>query len=455
MQGKKFDEAFSTDWLDTPLRSLSRVDSALRCQVCKDFYSTPMITSCAHTFCSLCIRRCLSNDGRCPTCRGPEQELRLRNNGAIEELVEAFKDARAEVLEFAREQTHAVPIPDSPSKRSLDERGINGDDNSPKKRTRYSRRLGNAKANVVIPDSDSDDENDHQIPGNFVFNPIYFCLIIETLDRSLIRCPICNLQMKESRVNAHLDRNCQEEISGLTGSFNQRMTKNIMVAPPISFGKPIKRPERLPQINFSMFKDTQLRKKLGEHGLAQGGSRLAMQKRYAEWITLWNSNCDATRPKPPNELRGELERWERIQEGRGPGANSLSEHVLKIKDKDFDGKAWSSTHVDSFRGLIEKARHNFENPPTLKLSEAESDHPAGTRTEAVENSDEILIMNQPLALQEDKVIEKSYLSKQPSSQEQSRYFKETAGTLNVNNVSVLKENCSIIADSRSSGSKLS
>ncbi|TQS36427.1 hypothetical protein Golomagni_03125 [Golovinomyces magnicellulatus] len=435
MQGKKFDEAFSTDWLDTPLRSLSRVDSALRCQVCKDFYSTPMITSCAHTFCSLCIRRCLSNDGRCPTCRGPEQELRLRNNGAIEELVEAFKDARTEVLEFAREQTNAVPIPDSPSKRSLDETGINGDDNSPKKRTRYSRRLGNAKANIVIPDSD--EENDHQTP-----------------DRSLIRCPICNLQMKESRVNAHLDRNCQEDIPGITGSFTQRMTKNIMIAPHIDSGKPVKRPERLPQINFSMFKDTQLRKKLGEHGLAQGGSRLAMQKRYAEWITLWNSNCDATRPKPPNELRGELERWERIQEGRGPGASSLSEHVFKIKDKDFDGKAWSSTHVDSFRGLIEKAKHKFENPPTSKLPEAGSDNPVGTRIEAVENSDDKLIMDQPVALQEDKVIDKKCLSKQLSSQEQSRYFKETAGTLNVNNVAVLKENCSIIADSSSSGSKL-
>src|SRR5215469_15342374 len=47
-----------TDWLNTSLPSFATLESALRCQVCKDFYDTPMITSCSHTFCSLCIRRC-------------------------------------------------------------------------------------------------------------------------------------------------------------------------------------------------------------------------------------------------------------------------------------------------------------------------------------------------------------------------------------------------------------
>ncbi|OCL04313.1 hypothetical protein AOQ84DRAFT_226128, partial [Glonium stellatum] len=44
----------STDWLPTPLASLTPLEVALRCQVCKDFFDTPMLTSCAHTFCSLC-----------------------------------------------------------------------------------------------------------------------------------------------------------------------------------------------------------------------------------------------------------------------------------------------------------------------------------------------------------------------------------------------------------------
>jgi E3 ubiquitin-protein ligase RAD18 len=92
----------STDWLSTPLASLAAVESALRCQVCKDFFRTPMITTCSHTFCSLCIRRALSNEGKCPLCRAPEQELKLRSNWSVEEAVEAFVKARTATLEMAR-----------------------------------------------------------------------------------------------------------------------------------------------------------------------------------------------------------------------------------------------------------------------------------------------------------------------------------------------------------------
>lgn len=91
----------STDWLSTPLSGLTAVESALRCQVCKDFYNTPMITSCSHTFCSLCIRRALGVDSKCPMCRTPEQEMKLRSNWAMEEAVEAFVKLRPAALALA------------------------------------------------------------------------------------------------------------------------------------------------------------------------------------------------------------------------------------------------------------------------------------------------------------------------------------------------------------------
>src|SRR5438046_8746757 len=92
----------STDWLATPLAALAPLESALRCQVCKDFFNTPMMTSCSHTFCSLCIRRYLSQEGRCPACRTADQELKLRRNWVVEELVNGFVDGREVLLEFAR-----------------------------------------------------------------------------------------------------------------------------------------------------------------------------------------------------------------------------------------------------------------------------------------------------------------------------------------------------------------
>lgn len=149
----------STDWLETPLRSLARVDAALRCQVCKDFYTTPMITSCAHTFCSLCIRRCLNNDGKCPACRANDQELKLRFNGAMEDLVQAFIAARPEVLEHARKPA-IVPGSLSP-KRNRAQAELQ-EDEGPRKRTRSSGRTS-SQAKVMVVDSDHDD--DDYVPG--------------------------------------------------------------------------------------------------------------------------------------------------------------------------------------------------------------------------------------------------------------------------------------------------
>ncbi|KAI4171821.1 MAG: hypothetical protein LQ348_006858 [Seirophora lacunosa] len=90
-----------SDWLNSTAPKLAPVDSALRCQVCKDFYDTPMITSCSHTFCSLCIRRCLTSDGKCPTCRAPDQELRLRRNWTVHEIVDAFQVARPSLMSLS------------------------------------------------------------------------------------------------------------------------------------------------------------------------------------------------------------------------------------------------------------------------------------------------------------------------------------------------------------------
>lgn len=100
--GTSFKPSHPSDWLQTSLPQLGPVEQALLCQVCKDFFDTPMITSCSHTFCSLCIRRCLTTDGRCPACRTQDQAVKLRPNSTVQELVDAFKVARPVVLQFGR-----------------------------------------------------------------------------------------------------------------------------------------------------------------------------------------------------------------------------------------------------------------------------------------------------------------------------------------------------------------
>lgn len=126
---KILDVSDPTEWHDTPLSGIAPVDSALRCQVCKDFYNTPMMTSCSHTFCSICIRRCLAVDGKCPTCRGSEQEVKLRRNWALDEVVIAFSNVRTSTLSYAREsQRHpAEDITTRPNKRKFEDVDTDGD----------------------------------------------------------------------------------------------------------------------------------------------------------------------------------------------------------------------------------------------------------------------------------------------------------------------------------------
>lgn len=99
---RPFDIPDSTDWLNSSLPVVAPLESALRCQICKDFFNNPVITSCSHTFCSICIRRCLSSEGKCPACRSSDQLLKLRRNWAVQEILESFQNARSNILDLAR-----------------------------------------------------------------------------------------------------------------------------------------------------------------------------------------------------------------------------------------------------------------------------------------------------------------------------------------------------------------
>lgn len=341
MKDDSFDIADSTDWLGTPLSQLADVDSLLRCQVCKDFFTTPMITSCSHTFCSLCIRRCLNNDSKCPTCRSNDQEIKLKPNAAIEDLVEAFKRARPAALELARRPAVEITVTSPKRKREisdlggLDEQGVN-------KKTRASsrqaaRRLESAEAAkaskdvIVVDDGETDAD---LIP-----------------DDGLTACPVCNRRMTAKSVEAHIGR-CLAE------SEAPAQSTTILSKPSFSSPGPVKRPERLPVVNFSLIKDQALKKKLIDLGISAAGGREMMRKRLTEYTTIWNANCDAKYPRGTAQLKKDLDSWERTLGSRAPQLSALSAH---IKDKDFDGLAWGEEHKSSFNELIAKAREKIKN----------------------------------------------------------------------------------------------
>lgn len=154
--GNALEVSDPTEWLETPLSGLAPVDAAVRCQVCKDFFTTPMMTSCSHTFCSICIRRCLATDGKCPTCRASEQEIKLRRNWAVDDIVKAFRDLRDKALEFARQpRESAVGDERNSHKRKLDDLDSMdlGDANPQKRMTRSQSRRGADAVATESPDA--------------------------------------------------------------------------------------------------------------------------------------------------------------------------------------------------------------------------------------------------------------------------------------------------------------
>ncbi|CAG7937041.1 unnamed protein product [Penicillium nalgiovense] len=354
---QSFDLPDSTDWLETPLSLLAPFESSLRCQVCKDFFDNPVITSCSHTFCSLCIRRCLSTEGKCPACRSSDQELKLRRNWAVQELVDAFKLARPSVLDLARrESTRLARGEEEIEKPAQKKRKVNHADedeqqvpetNSQSRQTRSQRSIDSSARERTVPQfvpeviEDSQDDEEY-IPED-----------------GLVACPICFRKMKEEAVFPHLNVHQQEEDSPNKTPTKAASFGSLKGAPQRGLNLPSKQPERLPAINYSILKDNALRKKLRDLGIPDWGQKQLLQRRHTEWMNLWNANCDSKHPKSKRVLLQELDIWERTQGGHatGPSPFTTSNNVMR---KDFDASEWSNNHDDDFKRLIANARKKSE-----------------------------------------------------------------------------------------------
>ncbi|KAJ5200572.1 Zinc finger RING-type [Penicillium cf. griseofulvum] len=347
----------STDWLETPLSLLAPFESSLRCQVCKDFFDNPVITSCSHTFCSLCIRRCLSAEGKCPACRSSDQELKLRRNWAVQELVDAFKLARPSVLDLARRENLRLasgekeierPVQKKRKVKQVEEEELQvPGTNSQGRRTRSQRSINSSKEERTVPQiapeviEDSQDDEEY-MPAD-----------------GLVACPICFRKMKEEAVFPHLNVHQQEEEASKKTPTKPKSFGSLRGTSKQSPTLPSKQPERLPAINYSILKDNSLRKKLRDLGIPDWGQKQLLQRRHTEWMNLWNANCDSKHPKSKRILLQELEIWERTQGGHAtaPSPFTTSNNVMR---KDFDANEWSNNHDDDFKRLIANARKKSE-----------------------------------------------------------------------------------------------
>lgn len=367
-----YDVPDTTDWLKTPLECLMPVEQAFRCHVCKDFYNSPMITSCSHTFCSLCIRRCLSVDGKCPLCRKTDLESKLRGNWALREAVESFTSCRVAILEFARKPATVAPV--APPKRKVCEVEDSEDKDEPTpKRTRRSTRSRStrgaeamaamAQEEVEVSGSDAADEYKPE-PGTIVYPDGTSSELLTSLDDGLVDCPICWQRMKLQEVDRHIATgSCpgapqpQSHLQApvLNGSSTRSSKTNFLTSTNTKPLQPAKPLEHIAALNYSMLKDQILRKKLADLHISTYGSRQLLEQRHKEWVTIWNANCDSAHPKTRSELLRDLDTWERTMSSAAR-TTGFQAAQPQVKDKNFDGASWATSHDLSFKDLIAKAR---------------------------------------------------------------------------------------------------
>jgi E3 ubiquitin-protein ligase RAD18 len=171
----------------------------------------------------------------------------------------------------------------------------------------------------------------------------------------LVACPICQKRMKEWQVFSHLE-SCTGDSTPQPATITTETNVETVLGQ--SQRQQQKLLERLPALNYSLLKEQLLRKKLAELGISNQGPRPLLERRHKEWMTLWNANCDAAKPKKRNELLRDLDVWERTQGGRAQMSGKSAQNAAIIKDKDFDGAAWAARHESSFKDLVASARQS-------------------------------------------------------------------------------------------------
>ncbi|KAF3926260.1 hypothetical protein ABW20_dc0105183 [Dactylellina cionopaga] len=417
------DIADPTDWLKTSVSGIQALETGLRCQVCKEFYNAPMVTSCGHTFCSLCIRKCLSSSQKCPTCMTTDEESRLRKNTAVQELISSFLAVRLQMLDMlaireVEEEEEDRQIVDEGGQdggsRRVEKRSSNGIDEEmedveisdrrrgkrrkqgdglapngketggPRRSTRSSQSTSSKplrQTPIVIDDSDSDfnpiEEHSDDNLRSSTRSKRKSTKVSDSPPEGYLKCPFCERIKEAHLLNTHANRCIEGKRSPSPSpvTANGTWSSSPLKRQPVSVENIVKPQLRLPYTeeekqtlrmakgNFSLAKEADVRKKLRDYGIRYDvkgkESKKVLWGRLQEWINLWNANLDSETPKTKQALIKELETSERHQVTQRPSI---------VQDKDFERETWGKNHKNDFDALVANARKNVTKKKENDLS---------------------------------------------------------------------------------------
>ncbi|KAJ2781790.1 E3 ubiquitin-protein ligase rad18 [Coemansia javaensis] len=261
---------------------LRELDRLLRCPVCKEYFATAMVTAaCSHTFCSLCIRRCLTQETKCPSCRAPLTEAEIRPNRIVDSLLRAFTAGRPQLLAaLARSPEAPAPPPCADDAR---------------KRARIRTRSAARAASDGAGDSDGGGSGSDFAPD-------------AGRRPAAVPCPNCEQTVQASQINRHLDRCLAGKAAAAgPGAGTPRQQPALRLQAPPAAGPALPRPTKLA---YSLLSESRLRRTLRELGIPTRGDKQQMQARHVEWVNMYMANADAAAPVSHRVLLRRLAAWE-------------------------------------------------------------------------------------------------------------------------------------------------
>ncbi|CDK27536.1 unnamed protein product [Kuraishia capsulata CBS 1993] len=368
-----------SEWLQTQLPPIYQLDSMLRCHICKDLMKAPVITGCDHCFCSACIRRALSTKAQCPLCQDEQYETQLRKVLLLDETIAWFSKWRSELLEKVKlvQPTETVDMSktDSSGATSSQSRSVSSSVPSDKPITQYfykSRKGEQQKAKAKV-------------------------------SAELVECPICSDFMTlEELQGSHIDECLSDPSTEPKPTNTPAFSSGFFTAPspkqsprkqqqrmplvaPKTYKFDMDKPHqtqasgyanlsRMPKLDFNSLSTTKLRERLNTWAIPVSGSRRQMERRYNEYMILYNANLDSRNPVPVKVLLNKLWQWDALQNGTPEDTELDAEAKKDSREARMERKRWRKEHRNDYADLIQRAR---ENAKKVKTTEDYSDNTIG------------------------------------------------------------------------------
>ncbi|OUM59667.1 hypothetical protein PIROE2DRAFT_14719 [Piromyces sp. E2] len=173
--------------------------------------------------------------------------------------------------------------------------------------------------------SNSNNNNNNNNNGDNHSNNNRAFSSIQPSDDEFVQCPLCLQSIQVKRLNRHIDLGCPKEnppgessnnplsfFKSSSKSDNDSAWKDKIFSNPIVKPKTKNKIKKLRSLAYNLLTESKLRKILKDLKIPSHGDKTLMQKRHAEYVNLFNANCDLEHPKSHQRLVEELKRWEKI-----------------------------------------------------------------------------------------------------------------------------------------------